>query len=375
MKYYLIAGEASGDKHGAALMKAILTKDKEASFRFWGGDEMEDTAGQKAVTHVRNMAFMGFIEVIKNITTILHFFKLAKKDISAFQPDIVVFIDYPGFNLRMAKWAKTNGYTVIYYISPSVWAWHKSRIRDIKKYVDLMICILPFEEDFYRPYGVRARYFGNPIADAIHHFVPDNNFLGRYGITKPILALLPGSRLQEIDRILPIMVKATTTFAEKYQIVIAQSNTLSKEHYFSIIEQFGNKNILLLPNEYYNLLAHANLAVVTSGTATFETALFRVPQLVCYITSPLTYFLAKRLVKLKYISLVNLIPDEGLVKELIQEECTEVNIRMQLQHLIDLDAREKNQFYAALFQKLGDNGSADRIAQAIIDEIKPTANG
>lgn len=366
MKYYIIAGEPSGDKHGGKLINALKHQDSNAQFRFWGGDDMANASNQSPFVHVKEMAFMGFIEVVKNIVTILQFFSKAKKDILTYQPDVVLFIDYPGFNLRMAKWAKRQGFKTIYYISPTVWAWHKSRVYDIEKYVDLLICILPFEIDFYKDYKVNAIYCGNPIVDEVAHFIKEPLFLQKHAIDRPILALLPGSRLQEINLILPAMLNATQSLSDTYQIVIAKADNIDEAIYNQHLKDGKFASYKLIAHSYYNILAHARLAAVTSGTATLETAIFGVPQVVCYETSPLSYAIAKRLVTLQFISLVNLIAGKELVKELIQEDCTPKNIFHQLQLLTTKD----KSMYDDVLSKLGEDGSAEKIATAIVQFVQ-----
>lgn len=365
MKYYIIAGEPSGDKHGGKLIHAIQQLDSEAQFRFWGGDDMVKASKQQPFVHVKDMAFMGFIEVVKNIVTILQFFSKAKKDILTYKADVVIFIDYPGFNLRMAKWAKRQGFKTIYYVSPTVWAWHKSRVYDIEKYVDLLICILPFEIDFYKDYKVNAIYCGNPIVDEVAHFSKDQSFLKNNAIDRPVLALLPGSRLQEIKLILPAMLEAAQSFTDNYQIVIAKADNIDEGIYHHHLSDEKYASFKLIAHNYYNILSHARLAAVTSGTATLETAIFGVPQVVCYKTSPLSYAIAKRLVTLQFISLVNLIAGKELVRELIQEDCTPKNILHQLQLLTTKD----KSMYDDVLSKLGEDGSAKKIATAIVQFV------
>jgi lipid-A-disaccharide synthase len=365
VKYYIIAGEPSGDKHGGKLINAIKLQDSDAQFRFWGGDDMANASKQSPFVHVKEMAFMGFIEVVKNIVTILHFFSKAKKDIHTYHPDVVIFIDYPGFNLRMAKWAKRQGFKTIYYVSPTVWAWHKSRVYDIEKYVDLLICILPFEIDFYKDYKVNAIYCGNPIVDEVAHFTKDTSFLQKHSVGRPILALLPGSRLQEINLILPAMLKSAQSLSDTYQVVIAKADNIDASIYNHHLSDAHYSTYKLIAHNYYNILAHARLAAVTSGTATLETAIFGVPQVVCYKTSPLSYAIAKRLVTLKFISLVNLIAGKELVKELIQDDCTPDNILAQLNLLSSKD----KSMYSDVSSKLGEDGSAKKIATAIVQFV------
>lgn len=365
MKYFFIAGEFSGDKHGAAIITSIIEKEPQATFSFLGGDLMQQVCKKDAVVHINDMAFMGFVEVLFNVRKINTNFKKAKKGITEFNPDVVVMIDYPGFNLRMAKWCKLHNYKVVYYISPSVWAWHKSRIDTIKKYVDVMICILPFEEAFYKKNGVNASYLGNPLYDQIKEFQPNPKFLSTYNITKPILALLPGSRQQEIDKILPVMIESCLPFKNDYEIVIAKSDNLTEELYKKYIV---SNEVKLVPNEYYNILFHAQMAVVTSGTATLETALCNVPQVVVYKTNPITFAIAKKLVDIKYISLPNLITDKMLVKELIQYDCNVENIQRELNLIKEIPKKEH--FYDELFKFMGSTGSANRIADKIIEIAK-----
>ena len=359
MKYFLIAGEPSGDKHGSSLIHAIKEKDVNASFCFLGGTMMQEASGLKPKVHIDEMAFMGFVEVLINIRKINSNFRIAKQAITEFKPDVVVMIDYPGFNLRMSKWCKQHNLKVVYYISPSVWAWHKSRVETIRKYTDVMICILPFEEAFYKKHNVNAIYMGNPLYDKIKDFKADEDFKTKFNITKPILALLPGSRVQEIDKLLPVMLQAADNFSQDYEIVIAKSDNLST----SLYEKYmGTKNVKLISNNYYNILSHSDLAIVTSGTATLETALFNVPQVVVYKTNAITYAIAKRLVNIKYISLPNLITNKLLVKELIQEECTAENINSELENL-----KSKENLYAELFGLMGQTGSAERIGDKIVE--------
>lgn len=355
----------SGDKHGAAIITSIIQKDPRASFDFLGGDMMQQVCQKAAVVHINEMAFMGFVEVLINIRKINSNFKKAKKGITEFKPDVVVMVDYPGFNLRMAKWCKLHNYKVVYYISPSVWAWHKSRIETIKKYVDAMICILPFEEAFYKSNGVNAYYLGNPLYDKIKEFKPDPEFLSDFKISKPVLALLPGSRKQEIDKILPVMIEGSRSFKSNYEIVIAKSDNLPEALYEKYI---GANDIKLIPKAYYNILFNATMAIVTSGTATLETALCNVPQVVVYKTNAITFAIAKKLVDIRYISLPNLITNTMLVKELIQHDCNVENIQKELQLI--KENPKKGHFYDELFKLMGNTGSAERIADKIIEMAK-----
>jgi lipid-A-disaccharide synthase len=365
MKYYIIAGEQSGDLHGSNLMKQLLIEDKNAQFRFWGGDHMLEVS-TNLVTHVKEMAFMGFWEVIKNIGTINRFFKNCKADIKAYKPDVVVLIDYPGFNLRMAEWAKKEGFKTVFYISPQLWAWKKGRIKKIQAYVDLMIPILPFEVDFYKEYGVEVAYCGHPLLDAIENFVPNKDFIKEFEIQKPLLAILPGSRLQEVEKMLPTMLKAAIQFKDDFDIVIAATNNLDKNIYDNII---NNYNVKIAYNQTYSILLNANIALVTSGTATLETALFEVPEVVCYKGSKISYEIGKRLIDLKYISLVNLIMDKKVVTELIQSDFAVANLITEINNLKSNRQQIKSD-YKVLKAKLGGSGASSRIAKQIVEFLE-----
>ncbi len=364
MKYYLIAGEASGDLHGANLMKSILKLDPVAEFRFWGGDKMAAVGGTM-VEHYKNTAFMGFIEVLLHLQKILGFISKCKSDINTNNPDVIVLLDYPGFNLRIAKWAKSNNYKVVYYITPQVWAWHKSRVHDLGKFTDLLLVILPFESAFFSKYGYPSTFVGHPLLDAIAQFEPDPNFAKHRADkkTENIVALLPGSRKQEINAILPVMLEALRNSA--YNILLAGAPSIDDSLYLSIINQKGmEKQVTLIRNRTYDILQLADLALVGSGTATLETALFNVPQIVCYKGSAISYQIAKRLVDLKYISLVNLISDKAVVRELIQDELTVENLRLELEK-ITAYRQQILMDYKTLRLKLGDTGASDRAAKAI----------
>ena len=358
MKYFIIAGEASGDLHGSNLVKQLLKKDTNAQIKGWGGDNMK-LEGADILKHISSLAFMGFAEVVMNLPTILKNFKLCKSHIKEFHPDIVVFIDYPGFNLRMAKWAKQQGYKTAYYISPTVWAWKENRIKTIEKYVDKMICILPFEKKFYADRNVQVEYVGHPTVEVIEeakkHFIKKND--------EKIIALLPGSRKQEIDKMLPIMLQAIEPFSA-YKIMIAQAPNLEKSVYESYVV---NKNVELKQHQTYTILQQANVAIVCSGTATLETALFDVPQLVCYIANPVSYSIAKRLVKIKYISLVNLILDKPALVELIQGDVTIENIQKELYNLLQNDTRknELEKDYLKLKKMLTEGDVSEQVANII----------
>lgn len=360
MRYYVIAGEASGDLHGSNLIKAIHKQDAGADVRCWGGDRME-AAGATLVKHYRDLAFMGFVEVIKHLGTILNNIDFCKKDILAYKPDVLVLIDYPGFNMRIAAWARKQGIKIAYYISPQVWAWKEKRVEKIKRDVDLMLVILPFEVDFYTKWNYPVSYVGHPLIEVIDNELKQPSlFLS----DKPIVALLPGSRSQEIKLKLPVMLQMVKHFPQ-YQFVVAQAPSQPDELYKEII---GNENVLLAPNQTYNLLKQASAALVTSGTATLETALFGVPQVVCYKGNQVSYWLARKLIKVKYISLVNLIMDKPVLKELIQHELNEQNLKEELDRLLHDDAYKNRikQDYQQLWDKLGSSDAATQAAAYII---------
>jgi lipid-A-disaccharide synthase len=370
MKYYIIAGEASGDLHGANLMKALYKEDPSAVIRFWGGDLMQNIGGT-LVKHYRDLAFMGFVEVLYNLKTILSNIKICKKDIADFQPDVIIFIDYPGFNLRIAKWAKEQGFKTHYYISPQIWAWKESRIDEIKSNVDKMYVILPFEKDFYeKKHNFPVEFVGHPLIDAIHNqpIIDDSVFRKENQLNgKPIIAILPGSRKQEITKMLSVMLSVVNDFPN-FQFVIAGAP--SQE--FSFYEGFiNNENIKFISNKTYDLLRNAQAALVTSGTATLETALFKVPEVVCYKGSWASYQIAKRIITLKYISLVNLIMDEEVVTELIQDECTTKRISEELKKILEPNYRATLLHkYDALEQNLGGIGASQKTAKLIVADIK-----
>jgi lipid-A-disaccharide synthase len=369
-KIYVIAGEASGDLHASNLMQAMLDRDPHLDFRFWGGDKM-NSVHKGLVKHIRDLAFMGFWEVITNIRTILKNISFCKEDILAYKPDAILLVDYPGFNLRIAEWANENGIKVIYYISPQVWAWKQKRVHKIKRVVDKMYVILPFEKEFYQRFDYDVTYVGHPLLDEIskHGFSEDQRlaFYKKHELDdRPIIAVLPGSRRQEVSKKLPIMLDALKSFLE-YQVIIAGAPSLDAEFY----APYNNENVKMISNETYDLLASSRAAVVTSGTATLETALFKIPEVVCYKSSRFSYEIAKRLVKVKYISLVNLIMDREVVKELIQNDCNADAIRAELTKLLKdeayLDALLKN--YDELETILGGGGASDKVAQSLLSEL------
>ena len=333
MKYYIIAGEASGDLHGSNLMKALYEKDANADIRFWGGDLMK-SAGGTLVSHYKERAFMGFFEVIKNLSKVLGFIKFCKKDIADFKPDIIVFIDNSGFNLRVAKWAKQQGFKTNYYISPQVWASRAGRVKDIKRDVDKMFVILPFEKEFYKKYDYEVEFVGHPLIDGIsgRTQVDEKDFRKKYDLgDKPIIALLPGSRKQEITKMLSVMLSLVDDFSE-YKFVIAGAPSQDLSFYQNII---GAKEVSFINNKTYDLLSVSTAALVASGTATLETALFKVPQVVCYKGGTISYQIAKRIITLKFISLVNLIMDREVVTELIQNDFTKSKLKKELTDEVD----------------------------------------
>ena len=370
MKYYLIAGEASGDLHGSNLIKAILQKDTDAHIRCWGGDLMQE-AGGTVVKHYKDLAFMGFAEVLKNLGTILSNLKFCKQDITAFKPDVLVLIDYPGFNLRIAQWAKEAGYKVVYYISPQVWAWKENRVKLIKKVVDKMLVILPFEAPFFDKWNYKVEYVGHPLVQVVNDFLA--HYHPAHAYSKPVIALLPGSRKQEVSKKLPIMLQAATAFPQ-YQFVVAKASALDDAFYEPFLKAYPQ--VASVKNETYHLLAQATAALVTSGTATLETALFGVPQVVCYKGSAVSYHIAKRLIKIKYISLVNLIMDKPVVKELIQDELTPENVIQELNLILHHPQKQQQlkEDYAALKNLLQQEGNAsEKAADAIVNMAKEKA--
>ena len=365
MRYYLIAGEASGDLHGSHLIRAIKNADKEAAIRCWGGDLMQEASGNEVVKHYRQLAFMGFLEVVKNLPTILSNLKFCKKDILAFRPDVLVLIDYPGFNLRIAKWAKKQGFKVAYYISPQVWAWKENRGKEMKRSIDEMMVILPFEKDYFaKKWNWPVAYVGHPLMEAIQNFKGKNKSALRF--EKPVIALLPGSRKQEISIKLPLMLEVTEIFPD-YQFIIAKAPGIEDAFYESYIHR--SPNISTLSNQTYALLQQATAALVTSGTATLETALFGVPQVVCYKGSRISYEIARRVIKVKFISLVNLIMNQPVIPELIQNDLNRQRLSEELSAILpDGKNREKMLHqYSLLSKKLEAETSASyRSAQIII---------
>jgi lipid-A-disaccharide synthase len=391
MKYYIIAGEASGDLHGSNLIKQIKLKDADANILCWGGDLMQ-AAGAKLIKHYKELAFMGFAEVVKNLPTIFKNLSFCKQNILAFKPDVLVLIDYPGFNLRIAKWAKENNIKVAYYISPQVWAWKANRVKQMKLCIDKMLCIIPFEKDYYKKqWNWDVEYVGHPLVEVVQKFKVQSLKLDSLQFTvyssttvnlepetvnlepetvnlKPCVAVLPGSRKQEITKKLPIMLEVAKAFPD-YQFVVAKAPGLDDSFYQPFLQPYPN--VSTVSNQTYQLLSIAKAAIVTSGTATLETALFGVPEVVCYKTSNISYAIGKRLVKIKFISLVNLIMDKLIVKELIQDELTTNNLITELNDLLNNETRKKQltDDYALLWDKLAAGGNASEKAASIICDM------
>lgn len=372
MKYYIIAGEASGDLHGSNLIRALREKDPHADIRCWGGDKME-AAGATLVRHYKDLAFMGFIEVLNNLGTILRNIRFCKEDITAYQPDVLILIDYPGFNLRIAKWAKQQGFKIIYYISPQVWAWKENRVKLIKQCVDKMLVILPFEKAFYQKWNYEVEYVGHPLVEVVEEYMNKeqerrNSELQTSNLklqTSNIIALLPGSRKQEILKKLPIMLEVTKRFPE-YRFVVAKAPGLDEAFYSTLLAPYGN--VSSVKDQTYSLLMQAKAALVTSGTATLETALFGVPEVICYKGNALSYQIAKRLVNIKFIGLVNLIMDKEVMKELIQDDLTPGNLEKELDRLLNDPEKQRQvkEDYAALKTLLSQGGNASANAAASI---------
>ncbi|MEL6976358.1 MAG: lipid-A-disaccharide synthase [Bacteroidota bacterium] len=370
MKYYIIAGEASGDLHGSNLIKAILRQQPEAEIRCWGGDLMQQAGGTLA-KHYKEMAFMGFLEVVKNVSKIFSNIRFCKQDIAQFKPDKLVFIDFSGFNLRIAKWAKAQKYSTHYYISPQIWASREGRIKKIKRDIDFMYVILPFEQDFYeKKHHYPVNFVGHPLFDAIAHTsLPDTaTFRSENELDpeKPIIALLPGSRKQEVEKMLATMLSVKNLFPE-YHFVIAGAPSLPSSFYKPFLQ---NDKVALVSQQTYPLLKHSHAALVTSGTATLETALFQVPQVVCYKGNWISYQIAKRLITLNFISLVNLIMNKEVVKELIQNDLTSENLKLELSKILSGEPREKVlASYQELRQKLGGPGASEKTAALLIKNV------
>ncbi|KAA3649057.1 MAG: lipid-A-disaccharide synthase [Bacteroidetes bacterium] len=373
MKYYIIAGEASGDLHGSNLIKELKKKDQDANIRCWGGDLMQ-TEGATLVKHYRDLAFMGFVEVLLNLKTILKNIAFCKKDILEFKPDSIILIDYPGFNMRIAEFAKQQGIRVHYYISPQIWAWKQNRGFKLKRTVDKMFVILPFEKEFYKKFDMEVDYVGHPLIDAIENRLKSDSEKAELRrelnlSDKKIIALLPGSRLQEVSKMLPIMLKQAKHFPE-YEFVLAAAPSLDDAIFADYLKDYQNFSVVR--NRTYDLLQLSYAAMVTSGTATLETALFKVPEVVCYKGSFISYHIAKRIINIKYISLVNLIMDREVVKELIQGEMNEKLLRLELGKLLK-DSEKRNEMldnFNLLNNKLGGGGASAKTAELIIEDLK-----
>lgn len=365
MKYYIIAGEASGDLHGSNLITELKKLDPSATIRCWGGDKMQQ-AGAELVKHYRDLAFMGFTEVLMNLRTIFKNLAFCKEDILQNRPDTLILIDYPGFNLRIAKWAKEQGIKVIYYISPQVWAWKENRVKMMKQTIDKMLVILPFEKEYYKnKWNWEVEYVGHPLVEVIERHKTDSKSGPLSG--KPIVALLPGSRKQEILKKLPIMLEVSRSFPG-YQFIVAKAPGVEEQFYDDLLKPYSN--VSYVSNQTYDLLQQSKAALVTSGTATLETALFEIPEVVCYKGSYLSYQIGKRLVKVKFISLVNLIMDKLVVKELIQDDLTTGNLERELQQLLTSETRisELQKDYSNLRELLSKGGNASsKAARSIVD--------
>lgn len=368
MKYFLIAGEASGDLHGANLIRHLQQHDPQSVVEGWGGDKMQQ-AGMQLKKHIRELAFMGFTEVLRNIRTILRNFHTCKKQISDFAPDTIILIDYPGFNLRMATWARQKGIRVIYYISPQIWAWKTSRVKKIRRDVNEMITILPFEQDFYRKYGIETTYVGHPLVDAVEGWKRTHYTQSAPADSKPVLALFPGSRKQELKKILPLMLEASSAYASTHRIVVGAVGMLPKELY-----QIKNYNVDLVYDDSYSLFSIADAAFVKSGTSTLEAALFSVPQVVCYKAGAISVMIARWLVgkRIKFISLVNLIAGKEICKELIQQDLRVMSMRAEMNKIMMHDEHRLAMLndYKELFQLLGGEGASDRAAKRVFELSK-----
>lgn len=369
MKYYIIAGERSGDLHASNLIKQLRKQDPSAEIRGWGGEMMQE-AGLELVHHYQEMAFMGFAEVFKSLRKILGFLKECKTDIKAWKPDVVILVDYAGFNMRVAKFAKRQDLKVFYYISPKIWAWNQGRVRKIKKVVDRMFVIMPFEEDFYGRFDYKVDYVGNPVSDSVTDHVPTSEFRAKNKLynNKPIIAILPGSRKQEIENMLHVMLSVLPSFRD-YQFVVAGVSNFSRAYY----EQYNkDSNIKIIYDQTYDLLSNAKAALVTSGTATLETALFNVPQVVCYKTSAISYLIGKMVIKVPYISLVNLIADKAVVTELIQDDFTAKRIVAELKEVLFDKYFIKKQLegYDLVRKKIGNFRTAERAAELMVGYLQ-----
>ncbi len=371
MKYYIIAGEASGDLHGSNLIKALRAEDPAADIRCWGGDRMA-AAGGHVVKHIRDLAFMGFVEVVKHLPTILGNISFCKKDILAYQPDVVILIDYPGFNFRLFPFIKEHGFKLFYYISPQLWAWKEGRVKKVKQYVDRMFVIFPFEKEFYAKHGIEVDFVGHPLLDELSKTTdegPQTTVIHEHTEQK-IIALLPGSRRQEISKLLPEYLKAIPHFPQ-YRFVIAGISGLGRDFYEGLM---GNAQCEIRWDDTYGLLHESYAAIVTSGTATLETALHNVPEVICYKAGAISYYIARQLIKgIKYICIVNLIADKPVVTELIQHDVNEARLVQEVKSLLDATKRETIfKDYEEVKQMLGSAGASARAAQLMVAYLRDT---
>lgn len=369
MKYYIIAGEASGDLHGSNLIKELKKLDNSSHFRCWGGDLMSQECND-LVKHYKDYSHMGFFEVFINLKKILNNLSFCKKDIKKYNPDVIIYVDFPGFNLRIAKWAKKNKFKNHFYISPQIWAWKQNRIKTIRKVIDRMYVILPFEKKFYSSINFNVHYVGHPLLDVIK--TNKNETLDR-GQEK-IIALLPGSRDQEIKKILPEMINIIKNF-KNYSFYICAAPSQKRSTYLKYIKDKNIEKVKIVENQTYEILSKSSAALVTSGTATLETALFKIPQVVCYKSSWISIMIGRFLLRnLKFISLVNLILDKEVVKELIQENLNEKNLTSELNNILEGDHRiNMLKSYNELIDKLGNKGASEKTALKIFNYLEPNS--
>lgn len=345
MKYFLIAGESSGDHHASFLIDKIRKEDHNAEFEFWGGDTMASVTGKLPLKHIKELSFMGFTQVIKHLPEILNNFMLIKRQIVQINPDVVVFIDFPGFNLRLARWVKNHNYSTWYFISPSVWAWKSDRKEIIRKYIDRMMVIFPFEKAWYHQHQIEVEYVGNPTYERLKNNHSSAEFFTKHQITKSFIALLPGSRKQEITRLLPVMMEAVKSFTSDYEIVIAKADHLDRALYIQICDKYPFKSYII-SGQTFDIMKNAKYGLITSGTATLEAAILQLPHLICYKTSSLNYRIAKMFVKLKWIGLPNIITNKSLIEEFIQSACNPENLKIGLQNL--MNTSDHNRIYEEL---------------------------
>ncbi len=365
MKYYIIAGEASGDLYGSKLIDEIFSIDKKAKIRFWGGDNMIKSGGYN-VKHIKELAFMGFYEVLKNIITIVRNINFCKNDIKEFNPDKIIYIDYPGFNLKICKWAKNNGYKNYYYISPQIWAWKENRIKTIRNYIDKLFVIFPFEKEYYHEkHKMEVEFYGHPLIEQIDNFNSSNEFIKKNNINKErsIITLLPGSRSQEINSMLPIFLTLKKHFSN-YEFIVAGVKNVNNSVYKPALDL----SVKVIYNQTYDLLSHSKIAIVTSGTASLECALFNVPQIVCYKTSSISYFIGKSFVNISFISLVNIILKKAVVKELIQNDLTEEKLKSELSNLLSGN-KISNMLnaYSKIYSMLSRKETSKKIVASIVN--------